>query len=83
MYYSLLNKFGKRNKMCGLQGILLLFDNMFNKFNNTGPPMLDSIHLQSFYSYPLHYYKIMYFLYHFVSFIFYRNKIKFKLNNVS
>ena len=33
---NLLNKFGKRNKMWGLQGILLLFDNTFNNFNNTG-----------------------------------------------
>ena len=33
---NLLNKFGKRDKMRG-------FRNQFNKFNNTGARMLDSI----------------------------------------
>ena len=32
---TLLNKFGKRDKMRGLQSILSLFRNEFNKFNNT------------------------------------------------
>ena len=30
--------------MRGLQSILFLFHNEFNKFNNTGAPMLDSIY---------------------------------------
>ena len=30
------NKLRKRNKMRGLQSILSLFRNKFNKFNNTG-----------------------------------------------
>ena len=33
---NLLNKLGKRDKMLGLQSILSLFRNKFNKFNNTG-----------------------------------------------
>ena len=41
---NLLNKLGKRDKMQGLQSILLLFRNEFNKFNNTGARMLDSIY---------------------------------------
>ena len=32
------------DKMQGLQNILLLFRNEFNKFNNTGAEMLDSIY---------------------------------------
>ena len=39
---NLLNELGKRDKMQGLQCILLLFPNKLNKFNNTGTPMLDS-----------------------------------------
>ena len=41
---NLLNKLGKSDKMWGLPGILLLFRNKFNKFNNTGAWMLDSIY---------------------------------------
>ena len=41
---NLLNKFGKREKMRGLQSILSLFCNEFNKFNNTRARMLDSIY---------------------------------------
>ena len=41
---NLLNKFGKRDKMRGLQSILSLFRNEFNKFNNTRARMLDSIY---------------------------------------
>ena len=33
---NLLNELGKREKMLGLQSILSLFRNKFNKFNNTG-----------------------------------------------
>ena len=41
---NLLNELGKRDKMRGLQSILSLFHNDFNKFNNTGAQMLDSIY---------------------------------------
>ena len=41
---NLLNKLGKRNKMRGLPSILSLFCNKFNKSNNTGAQMLDSIY---------------------------------------
>ena len=41
---NLLSKLRKRDKMRGLPGILSLFRNEFNKFNNTGARMLDSIH---------------------------------------
>ena len=41
---NLLNKLGKRDKMWGLQSILSLFRNEFNKFNNTGAQMLDFIY---------------------------------------
>ena len=40
----LLNELGKRDKMRGLPSILLLFRNDFNKFNNIGARMLDSIY---------------------------------------
>ena len=40
----LLNRLGKRDEMRGLPSILSLFRNKFNKFNNTGPRMLDSIY---------------------------------------
>ena len=40
---NLLNELRKREKMRGLQSILSLFRNGFNKFNNTGPRKLDSI----------------------------------------
>ena len=38
-----LYKLRKRDKMRGLPSILSLFRDKFNKFNNTGAPMLDSI----------------------------------------
>ena len=41
---NLLNKLGKSDKMRGLPSILLLFRNKFNKFNNTGARILDSIY---------------------------------------
>ena len=41
---NLLNELGKRDKMRGLPSILSLFRNEFNKFNNTGAQMLDSIY---------------------------------------
>ena len=41
---NLLNELGKRDKMRGSSSILFLFRNEFNKFNNTGTRMLDSIY---------------------------------------
>ena len=41
---NLLNKLEKRDKMRGLSSILSLFCNKFNKSNNTGAQMLDSIY---------------------------------------
>ena len=41
---NLLNELGKRDKMRGLPTILSLLRNEFNKFNNTGAQMLDSIY---------------------------------------
>ena len=40
----LLNELGKRDKMRGLPGILSFFRKEFNKFNNTGTRILDSIY---------------------------------------
>ena len=42
---NLLNKLKKRDKIRGLPSILFLFRNKFNKFNNTGAQMLDSIRM--------------------------------------
>ena len=41
---NLLHELGKRDKMRGLPSIFSLFRNEFNKFNNTGARMLDSIY---------------------------------------
>ena len=41
---NLLNELRKRDKMPGLSSILFLFCHKFNKFNNTGASMLDSIY---------------------------------------
>ena len=41
---NLLNEFRKQDKMRGLQSILSLFRNEFNKFNNTRARILDSIY---------------------------------------
>ena len=41
---NLLDELGKRDQMRGLQNILSLFGNKFNKFNNTRAPMLDSFY---------------------------------------
>ena len=40
---NLLNTLRKRDKMRGLPSILSLFRNTFDKFNNPGARMLDSI----------------------------------------
>ena len=44
VFLNLLKKLGKRDKMRGLSSILSLFCNEFNKLNNTGAGMLDSIY---------------------------------------
>ena len=41
---NLLNELGKRDKMRGLPSILSLFGIKFNRFNNIGARMLDSIY---------------------------------------
>ena len=41
---NLLNDLRKSDKMRGLPSILSLFRNEFNKFNNTGARMLNSIY---------------------------------------
>ena len=41
---NLSNQLRKRDKLRGLQSILSLFHNEFNKFNNTGALMIDSIY---------------------------------------
>ena len=41
---NLLNRLGKRDKMRGLPSILSLFRSEFNKFNNIGARVLDSIY---------------------------------------
>ena len=41
---NLMNKLRKRDEMRCLLSILSHFRNKFNKFNNTGAPMLDSIY---------------------------------------
>ena len=41
---NLLNELWKRDKMRGLPSVLSLFRNEFNKINNTGARMLDSIY---------------------------------------
>ena len=41
---NLLNELEERDKMRGLPSILSLFRNEFNKFNNTGARMQDSIY---------------------------------------
>ena len=41
---NLLNELRKRDTMRGLPSILSLFCNKFNKFNNTGARMIDSIY---------------------------------------
>ena len=41
---NLLNKLVKSGKMQGLPSIVLLFCNKFNKFNNTGARMVESIY---------------------------------------
>ena len=41
---NLLNELGKNDKIFSLPSILSLFHNEFNKFNNTGIRMSDSIY---------------------------------------
>ena len=44
VFLNLLNELRKRDKMRGLSSISWLFRNKFNKFENTGARMLDSIY---------------------------------------
>ena len=44
---NLLNELKKKDKMRGLPSILSFFRNEFNKFNNKGERMLDSINHMS------------------------------------
>ena len=44
MLLNLLNELGESDKMPGLKNIPSPFRNEFNKFNNTGARMLDSIY---------------------------------------
>ena len=48
---NLFNELGKIDKMRGLQGILSLFHNEFNKFNNTKARVLDFIYHMTFKSF--------------------------------
>ena len=41
---NLFNELRKRDKLRGLPSISSLFPNEFNRFNNTGAQMLDSIY---------------------------------------
>ena len=45
---NLLNELRKRDRMRGFPSILSLFRNEFNKFNNIGARMLDSIYHTTF-----------------------------------
>ena len=44
MFYKFIKPVEEKDKMRGLPSILSLFRNKFNKFNNTGERMLDSIY---------------------------------------
>ena len=44
MFIEFIKRIGESNKMRGLPSILSLFRNEFNKFNNKGARMLDSIY---------------------------------------
>ena len=44
-----LNELRKSDQMQGLPSILSLFRNKFNKFNNTGARMLDSIYHMTYF----------------------------------
>ena len=53
---NLLIELRKRDKLQGLPSILSLFRNKFNKFNNTGPRMLDSIYHMTLRTYATQYF---------------------------
>ena len=55
---NLLNELWKRDKMRGLPSILSLFRNKFNKINNTGARMLDSIYHMSLTLYLFHIFRV-------------------------
>ena len=48
MFIGFIKRFGEKDKMRGLQSILSNFCKGFNKFNNTGIPMLDSDYHMTF-----------------------------------
>ena len=48
VFLNLFNELRKRDKMRDLPSISSLFRNEFNKFNNTGTRMLDSIYHMTF-----------------------------------
>ena len=50
----LLHEMGKRDKMQGLSSIVSLFRNRFNKFNNIGARMLDSIYHRTLQLFKIH-----------------------------
>ena len=57
--FNLLNKLGKRDKMRSLPSILSLFLNEFNKFNNTGAQMLDSIYFITLKLFLIHIFRVL------------------------
>ena len=44
VFVKFIKRVGERGQIRGLPSILSRFCNEFNKFNNTGAPMLDSIY---------------------------------------
>ena len=55
---NLSNELWKRDKMRGLSSILSLFRNEFNKFNNTGARMLDSIYYMTLTLFLFHIFRV-------------------------
>ena len=50
VFLNLLKELRKRDKMRGLQSILSVLRNKFNKSNNTGAQILDSIYHKTLYT---------------------------------
>ena len=55
---NLLNELWKRDKMRGLPSILSRFRNKFNKFNNTGARMLDSVYHMTLKLFLIHIFRV-------------------------
>ena len=55
---DLLSKLAKRDKMRSLPSIISLFRNEFNKFNNTGARMLDSIYFMTLKLFLIHIFRV-------------------------